>query len=49
VDNNPHVAMQFGIRSIPALLIFKGGNVVDTIVGAVPKAYITEKLNAHLN
>lgn len=49
VDNNPRVAMQYGIRSIPALLIFKGGNVVDTIVGAVPKAYITEKLNAHLN
>jgi thioredoxin 1 len=49
VDNNPRVAMEFGIRSIPALLIFKGGKVVDTIVGAVPKAYITEKLNAHLN
>ncbi|MEY2719185.1 MAG: hypothetical protein RLZZ273_551 [Bacteroidota bacterium] len=49
VDNNPRVAMQYGIRSIPALLIFKGGAVVDTIVGAVPKTYITEKLNAHLN
>jgi thioredoxin 1 len=41
--------MEFGIRSIPALLIFKGGKVVDTIVGAVPKAYITEKLNAQLS
>lgn len=49
VDNNPRVAMEFGIRSIPALLIFKGGKVVDTIVGAVPKGYITEKLNAQLN
>ncbi len=49
VDNNPRVAMEFGIRSIPALLIFKDGKVVDTIVGAVPKAYITEKLNAQLN
>lgn len=49
VDNNPRVAMEFGIRSIPALLIFKGGAVVDTIVGAVPKGYITEKLNAQLN
>lgn len=49
VDSNPRVAMEFGIRSIPALLIFKGGKVVDTIVGAVPKAYITEKLNAQLN
>jgi len=43
------IAMEFGIRSIPALLIFKGGKVVDTIVGAVPKGYITEKLNAQLN
>ncbi|MEN9281387.1 MAG: hypothetical protein RL594_322 [Bacteroidota bacterium] len=49
VDNNPRTAMEFGIRSIPALLIFKGGKVVDTIVGAVPKAYITEKLNAQMN
>lgn len=48
VDNNPRVAMQYGIRSIPALLIFKGGKVVDTIVGAVPKSYLTEKLNAQL-
>lgn len=48
VDNNPGVAMKYGIRSIPSLLIFKGGNVVDTIVGAVPKGYITEKLNAHI-
>jgi len=49
VDSNPRVAMQYGIRSIPALLIFKGGKVVDTIVGAVPKSYLTEKLNAQLN
>jgi thioredoxin 1 len=49
VDNNPRVAMEYGIRSIPALLIFKGGKVVDTIVGAVPKSYITDRLNQHLN
>lgn len=49
VDNNPKVAMQYGIRSIPALLIFKDGSVVDTIVGAVPKHYITDRLNAQLN
>jgi len=45
VDNNPRVAL----RSIPALLIFKGGKVVDTIVGAVPKSYITDRLNAQVN
>ena len=49
IDNNPEVAMKFGIRSIPTLLIFKDGKVVDQIVGAVPKGHITEKLNAQLN
>ena len=49
VDNNPRVAMEYGIRSIPALLIFKGGKVVDTIVGAVPKNYITDRLESQLN
>lgn len=49
VDNNQQVAMEFGIRSIPTLLIFKDGQVVDQIVGAVPKDQITGKLNAHLN
>ena len=48
VDNNPQVATQFGIRSIPTLLIFKGGKVVDTIVGAVPKGQFVQKLNANL-
>jgi thioredoxin 1 len=49
VDNNQQVAMEFGIRSIPTLLIFKGGQVVDQIVGAVPKDTIIGKLKAHLN
>lgn len=48
VDNNQNTSMQFGIRSIPTILIFKGGQVVDTIVGAVPKHVIVEKLNAHI-
>lgn len=48
VDNNPMIAGKFGIRSIPTLLIFKGGQVVDQIVGAVPKGSIVEKLNAQL-
>ena len=48
VDNNPGIAGKFGIRSIPTILIFKGGQVVDQIVGAVPKQMIVEKLNAQL-
>ncbi len=48
VDNNPMIAGKFGIRSIPTLLIFKGGQVVDQIVGAVPKGSIVDKLNAHI-
>lgn len=48
VDNNQQTAMQFGIRSIPTILIFKGGEVVDTIVGAVPKEQIVNKLNNHV-
>lgn len=46
VDNNQRVAMQYGIRSIPSLLVFKNGKVVDQIIGAVPKSHIVEKLNA---
>ena len=49
VDNNPNVATKFGIRSIPTILIFKGGQMVDQIVGAVSKGHIVEKLNAQLN
>lgn len=49
VDNNPQVSMQYGIRSIPTLLVFKGGKVVDQIVGAVPKRNLVEKIMSHLN
>ena len=47
-DENPNVASQFGIRSIPTLMVFKGGQVVERLVGALPKEQITEKLDAHL-
>jgi thioredoxin 1 len=49
VDSNQQTAMQFGVRSIPTLLIFKNGRVVDQIVGAVPKRMLAEKVLKHLN
>jgi len=48
VDANPAVSMQFGIRSIPTLLVFKGGRVVEQIVGAVPKRHLVEKVSHHM-
>jgi thioredoxin 1 len=45
VDTNQQYAAQFGISSIPALLFFKDGKVVDRIVGAVPKDQIARKLD----
>ncbi len=48
VDDNPEISMKFNIRSIPTLLIFKGGKVVDQIIGAVPKSHLTKKLNDHV-
>ncbi len=49
VDINPEVSVKYGIRSIPALLIFKDGQVVDQIIGAVPKTHLTKQLDAQLN
>ena len=48
VDNNPDTAMKFGIRSIPTLLIFKKGEVVDQVVGAVPKSLLESKVEKHI-
>jgi thioredoxin 1 len=48
VDSNPNVSMQFGIRNIPTILFFKGGKMVDKIVGAAPKTTMLEKLNAQM-
>ncbi len=48
VDHNPEISMKFGIRNIPALLFFKGGEVVDKQVGAVPKSVLAGKLDAQL-
>lgn len=46
VDNNPEISAKFGIRNIPTILFFKGGEVVDKSVGAVPKGQLTGKLDA---
>ncbi|MCC5942340.1 MAG: thioredoxin [Balneolaceae bacterium] len=48
VDHNPEVSVKYGIRSIPALMIFKDGEVVDQIIGAVPKTHIKKQLDAQL-
>jgi thioredoxin 1 len=40
--------MNYGIRSIPTLLVFKGGKVVEQIVGAVPKGHIVKALENHI-
>ena len=48
VDNAPNIAMKYGIRSIPALIFFKGGQPVDQIVGAVPKGILKSKIEAVL-
>ncbi len=45
-DANPQTPMKYGIMGIPTLIIFRNGQEVDRIVGAVPKAMITRKLDA---
>ncbi|MEH2193457.1 MAG: thioredoxin [Nostoc sp.] len=47
-DENPQVASQYGIRSIPTLMIFKDGQKVDMVVGAVPKSTLSSTLEKYL-
>ena len=47
VDHNPQISMDYGITSIPAILFVKGGQVVDKLVGAQPKANFVKKIQAH--
>ena len=44
VDDNPEISMKFGIRSIPTLIVFKDGEVLEQIIGAVPKSEIEKAL-----
>jgi thioredoxin 1 len=48
VDYNRKTAMEYGIRSIPTLLVFDKGKVVEQIIGAVSKSHLVEKLEPHL-
>jgi thioredoxin 1 len=48
VDENPQVTARFGVRSIPTLLVFKNGQVVDKQVGAVPKSVLSQKIQAQV-
>ena len=48
VDNNPQAAARYGIRSIPTLLIFQGGRVVDQLIGARPRADLKNHIDAAL-
>ena len=48
VDSNQQTAIKFGVRGIPTLLIFKEGKLKDTIIGAVPKKHLVDKLNSVL-
>lgn len=47
-DENPQIASQYGIRSIPTLMIFKDGEKQETVVGAVPKTTLSNALEKHL-
>ena len=48
VDQNPNLAAQYGIRSIPTLFMFKNGEKVDATMGMQPKAQLTALINKHL-
>ncbi len=48
VDENNQIAAQFGIQSIPALLVFKNGEVADRVVGFMPKERLLSKIKPHL-
>ena len=48
-DENFKVSVEYGIRSIPTLGIFKDGKLVDAVIGAVPKSHLVNKINPYLN
>ncbi len=48
VDANQRTAMRYNVRSIPTVLLFKDGELVESVVGALPKAHLEEKIKTHL-
>lgn len=48
VDSNPEITVRFGVRSIPSILFFKGGELVDKVVGAVPRQQLEDKIQEHI-
>ena len=48
VDSNPRTTTRFRVMSIPSILFFKDGALVETVVGAVPKTHLEEKIKKHL-
>ena len=49
VDNNPQTSMKFGVMSIPTLLLFKNGEVVEKLIGFMPKERLLSKIKPHLS
>jgi thioredoxin 1 len=47
VDENPETSMQYGIRSIPTIALFSGGEVLEAVMGAAPLKFFTEMLDKH--
>lgn len=47
-DENPNIAMQYGIRAIPTIMLFKNGEVVDTRIGVQPKEALKQMILSHL-
>lgn len=48
IDENPNIPSKFGIRSIPTMILFKGGNDVEQLLGNLPKENIVEMLKRHI-
>jgi thioredoxin 1 len=48
IDENDAIAAEFGVRAIPTMILFKGGQVADTLVGMMPKAALKAKLTTHV-